>query len=263
VKTKFDSVPLHYTETEVRSAHYMDWRNEKDYWLYDGFAIDVRRRPLFGSLTLMPWVPEPNVVYGSHELILDHPRLAGRCIYTVGDYHQPRRSMLLVLDNLLYDRKRKDDTVGQDAAKRQVILDRVLRNYECTFAMEHDETGQWTLQDRWDRALAGQQSKMPGNGEEIIECQIFGPVALAADALALVTSFDNDAAGPLFGHSTHRVLADIPQVRLDLAALYPRLALLPYEPLRYAPGPSRSSKHPVPAPDRVALLDEEAKDHVG
>ena len=219
-----ETVVGHYeavTGSSPRPAHYMDWRNHKDHWLYDCFAIAQTRRPLFGSLSTQPFLPAPNPNYGGHIIFYARPPLASRCVFTFGDKHQPRRSMLLLLDTILFARDKKDRSPPEQSAEaRQMVLyDLVQRR---TNLIEHADK---TPEALWAMTFEGKKIPYP-TGDYLIECHVFGGIDLARDAWAFVPACDDaskDAVKP----------SDLAAARADLARLYPRLRILPYEPLKY------------------------------
>ncbi len=180
-----ETLDEHYARVEgtsARPAHYTDWRNHKDHWLYDCFNLDQTRRPLFATLSVQKSLPELNANYGTCAVYYDQARINSRCIYTLGDKQQPRRSMLLLLDTLFFGRPKKEGTVSQSSALRQPVIADLMRRYDyltsCFPGAPLAE--QWEATMNWDK-------KVPyPTGDLIIECQIFGPVSLGSDVSVFV-----------------------------------------------------------------------------
>ncbi len=177
-----ECIDQHYAETggsSPRPAHYMDWRNHKDLWLYDCFTIPQRSRPLFCSLSHQPRIPEPNPVYGEHELLFKIDSVKDRCIYTFGDRSQPVRSLLLLLDQLFYGRDRKDMTKGTDVDRRCRVTDILF------FSLVHSKP--YNVTDFVK--LWGEMQNLPtviSDATYLFECQVFGPIDVTTDFQAVV-----------------------------------------------------------------------------
>ena len=171
--------------TSSRPAHYLDWRNYKDLWLYDCFPIDPTRRPVFGSLSGQPRVPEPNSNYGQHTVLYDRQRTRARSIVNFGDKYAPRRSMLLLLDDVLYLKKRKDgsDAIGGD--QRHKAIDDIMLRADIVKTW-HGELSYPTLTEQWRRTQANKR-KGYKDGNSLIECQIFGGVDVKQEILGFIT----------------------------------------------------------------------------
>lgn len=182
-----DSVTLecidqHYADTggsSPRPAHYMDWRNHKDIWLYDCFPIPQRFRPLFCSLSVQPYIPEPNPVYGEHELLFKIDNVKNRCIYTFGDRSQPVRSLLLLLDILFYGRDQKDRTKGKDAETCFKLIDILF--FRLVHVKPHADTDIVKL---WKK-MQGLKTILV-DASSLFECQVFGPIDVTSDFQAVV-----------------------------------------------------------------------------
>ena len=259
----FRSVTDHYVATvgsSPRGAHYMDWRNHKDHWLYDGFDIPPARRPVFASLSMQPSFPEPNIIYGGHALFYKRTAINSRCIFNFGDKQQPRRSMLLLLDDLLFERKKKDSDAGQPATGRNKVVEDLLRRHD---RLTLDDPLA-TVAQRWERAVTGTTVPYhPFGGDFLIECQIFGPIDLDTDAWGFVTQFEL-AASPAYDPTLHKLTTDEPTVLAALHNVYPQIELLPYRPTKSNPkvGAQRQVVNMTVDPTRSALLDVKAKDFV-
>jgi hypothetical protein len=230
----------HYADiggTSARPAHYLDWRNHKDRWLYDCFPIDPQRRPLFASLAVHPIVPEPNPNYGHHFLLYNAAEVQHRRIICFGDKQQPRRSMLLLLDDLLYGHTKKDGSAPQSPDGRLRVLERVLRRVCWLHSAEHDEIED-DLEEQLERSCTGTKLDYP-DGDHLFECQIFGGVDLSRDATALVVKVCADVdtkADPVrdpghmvFTPALHFPLSKWSTAKQDLARVYPQLQVLEYK----------------------------------
>jgi hypothetical protein len=248
------------TGSSPRGSHYVDWRNHKDLWLYDGFQIDARRRPLFCSLSVQPIVPEPNPNYGRHTLLFKRSTTRHRSIHTFGDKQQPRRSMLLLLDDIFYARKKKDGSEGQTAKNRAKPADDLMRRFG-NIAPNRNKT----LAQQWTATVAAAPITYP-DGDLLIECQIFGPIVPLTDLQGLVTwveSVDWMTDKQLHGKWFYIDATNVAAKQLHLTTHYGS-ELLAYVPSRYhsqfAPGvrPKPTDVHPE---DRVSLLDKNAEDH--
>jgi hypothetical protein len=248
------------TGSSPRGSHYVDWRNHKDLWLYDGFQIDPRRRPLFCSLSVQPIVPEPNPNYGRHTLLFKRSTTRHRSIHTFGDKQQPRRSMLLLLDDLFYERKKKDGSAGQTAKNRTKPADDLMRRYNKSSAYRTQ-----TLAEQWTATVAGAPITYP-DGDLLIECQIFGPIVPTADLDGLVTWVETLQWMTSKGLQAKWFYIDATAVaakQLHLTNNYGS-ALLGYIPSQhhsqFAPGvrPKPADVHPE---DREGLLNKKAEDN--
>jgi hypothetical protein len=216
----------HYEDTggsSPRPAHYMDWRNHKDHWLYDCFSIERRRRPLFGSLSVQPFLPGPNPNYGGHILYYKRPPLAGRTVFTFGDKQQPRRSMLLLLDTIMHGRKKKDGAAAQLPASRQSVLFELLRRADMVefWAGKTDEA-------LWKKTMGGELVRYP-DGDLLIECQIFGGIDLTVDGRGFVAAHEA-GDGDFYVKSLHLTTAELTGAAGKLASVYPGMIVHSYEP---------------------------------
>jgi hypothetical protein len=264
---ELDVIDEHYAEfggTSPRPAHYVDWRNHKDLWLYDCFAILPRRRPLFCSLSLQPIVPEPNPNYGSHTLLFSRSRTENRSVHTFGDKQQPRRSMLLLLDDILYERAKKDGQPGQSADNRAKVADDLLRRFERVKA-----TRNLSLELQWAVTLAEPAVPYPGP-DLLLECQIFGPINPTHDLRGLVTWVESGvwmgdyvpAGNKYFVDSD--VAQNVTDAQNHVNTTY-AATLLGYAPSQhhtgYAPMTRRNIAEVPNRPARAAILDKQASDH--
>jgi hypothetical protein len=268
---EIDKIDTHYEAfggSSPRPAHYIDWRNHKDWWLYDCFAIDPRRRPLFCSLSLQPLVPEPNPNYGNHTMLFKRSTTRHRSVHTFGDKEQPRRSMLLVLDDIFYEHPKKDGDSNIKLAQNRVkIADDLFRRLENIPGQRSK-----SLSSQWDTTLQGPFIRYP-DPDYLIECQVFGPIVPSRDMLGFITWVE--------------VPRWIREMRLekffyvdgseDTNGLHPGVVakqqhltqhyggtLLPYRPSqhhsRYAPM-ARPQAQNLDESDRTSLLDKKAADN--
>ncbi len=216
------TVADHYARVEgssARPAHYMDWRNHKDHWLYDCFAIEQTRRPVFGSLSTQPYLPAPNPNYGGHILFYARDRINGRAVYTFGDKQQPRRSMLLVLDTILHGRTKKDGGAAQKPEHREEVIYRLLRRYDNIVRYAGA-----TPEEMWQKTFEGKKVPYP-DGDLLIECQVFGGITMATDVWGYVPEIET---GAFYDDRFHIKTEDLQAAGIQLATLYPNLKVLPY-----------------------------------
>ncbi len=219
-----DTIDEHYEDIDgssPRPAHYMDWRNHKDLWLYDCFAIAHRRRPLFGSLSTQPYLPAPNSNYGGHILFYRRPSVAGRAVYTFGDKQQPRRSMVLLLDTLLHGRKKKDGADAQSPGGRQKVIHQLLRRHDTL--VHHAD---WSTAKLWEKTFDGNKVPYP-DGDMLIECHIFGGIVLTRDAWGFVPACE-DENSDYYVAKDHLKAQDLAAATLKLNTVYPNVTVLPY-----------------------------------
>lgn len=158
---------------------YLDWRNFKDRYLYLCYSLTVQERPNFTSLNLSPGLPELNTTYGKHMICWKRAQIVNRCIYTIGDKGNPRRSMLALLRDLLYPTPQCDGSEGPNEKERHHSLANILERYRGrNRRVALDQTN-------YDALLAG--DKTVTSTAANIECQVFGPVKLntCAEAIAL------------------------------------------------------------------------------
>jgi hypothetical protein len=248
------------TGSSPRGSHYVDWRNHKDLWLYDGFQIDARRRPLFCALSVQPIVPEPNPNYGSHTLLFKRSTTRHRSIHTFGDKQQPRRSMLLLLDDILYEHQKKDGSDGQSAKNRTKPADDLFRRFG-NIATQRTKT----LAQQWTATVAGPPISYP-DGDLLIECQILGPIVPLTDLHGVVMRVESRVWMTDMKLQDKWFFID----ETDAAAKQLHLTthygseLLAYKPSRhhakYAPG-VRPEPTKIRPEDREGLLDKKAQDN--
>ena len=228
----------HYEATQgssPRPAHYMDWRNHKDHWLYDCFAIERRRRPVFGSLSVQPYLPAPNSNYGGHILFYNRPPTIGRTVYTFGDKQQPRRSMLLLLDTLLHGRSKKDGAGAQSPGARQKVVFELLRRFDTiTFYAG------WSPQRMWAKTFEGNKVAYP-DPDLLIEAQIFGGITLTADAWGFVPACEPGASLRYIAKD-HIKVEDLAAAAGQLAAVYPNITVLSYIASSLPPATAHASQ---------------------
>jgi hypothetical protein len=92
---------------------YLDWRVDKDRVMYDCHDFPFEQLPNFTSFTL--WLksepPHPNYTYGHHMVVWDPQWMnLNRAVLSLGDRGVPRRSVLLLLQDILCKIPRKDGT---------------------------------------------------------------------------------------------------------------------------------------------------------
>lgn len=165
-----------------RPAHYLDWRNHKDLWLYDCFEIDPMRRPVFGSLSTQPYVPEPNNNYGTNTILFDRAKTAARSIHNFGDKYNPRRSMLLLLDDIIFVKTRKDGSDPVPVGIQHKTIDDILERVERI-----PDLAELTLEEQFSQTVTDKWKKTYGVGDTLIECQIFGGVDMSTECLAFIS----------------------------------------------------------------------------
>jgi len=196
---KLSTIDEHYKQvlgSSPRPPHYLDWRAHKDLWLYDCFNIPPKKRPLFCSLSTQPIVPEPNSNYGLFTVIFKRGDVKNRCVHTLGDKQQPRRSMLLLLDDIFYKHTKKDKKSGQSHEDRAKVADDILARMELLQVCEGR-----TLEQRW--ALEIQRDKLLYlKSDLLIECQVFGEVKLQNHGAGVIMNedvFDKDGKEAIQG----------------------------------------------------------------
>jgi hypothetical protein len=207
----FAAIDQHYAAsgegTSARPAHYLDWRCHKDHWLYDCFRIKPRRRPLFSTLSVQPILPEVNPNYGTCAVFYKPARVNSRYICTLGDKQQPVRSMLLLLDTIIFGRKKKDGDGSQSVSQRQPVLSDLMRRYDYLTS----EIAGGTPEQLWEATVSTPKRVPYPVGDLIIECQVFGPVTLRNDALAIAYGAVMIGGEP----------PEVGQARTKLTAAYP------------------------------------------
>ena len=173
--TKLSTINEHYERVEgssPRPAHYMDWRAHKDNWLYDCFNIPQKKRPLFTSLSVQPILPEVNSNYGNFAFLFKRSEIKNRCVHNLGDKQQPRRSMLLLLDDIFYEHTKKDGFPGQSHSQRRGVADDILARMEMLEFCKG-----LTLEKQWELVYQNDKVRYPV-ADLLIESQIFGETKL-------------------------------------------------------------------------------------
>ena len=203
-KSSFEGVKIHYKDTRDipgvtsgRAEHYLDWRYAKDYWLYDGFYIPMRKRPLFASLSVQPSIPEPNSNYGHHVFLIKPDSIKNSYVLTFGDKQQPCRSILLLLDRVLFSHRKKDGSEGQHAGLRLDVFGMLIERHNAIKTQKTQK--EKALKTKWKEQLT---RKMVPNltSDQLFECQIFTPINIATDlAGIIITSHDVEKYGPYRG----------------------------------------------------------------
>lgn len=172
---------------------YMDWRVEKDRFLYDYNDLPPRELSNFASFTLWRYdeCPSPYQTYGHHMIVLDpHVINLDRAVITMGDKGHPRRSALLLLQDLLCKAK---DKYGNDPPAAPVRMETLLRlivhaghrpqPVPDTAGLRRHYKNLVTYHAwkdfRPDRFPAAMTQMLP-----VLEMHVFGPLR-PADALAL------------------------------------------------------------------------------
>ena len=232
----FQTIRQHYAATEgtsPRPAHYMDWRNHKDHWLYDCFNIQTTRRPVFTSLAVHTILPEPNTNYGGNVLLFRRNTIRHRTVFTFGDKQQPRRSMLLVLDTILFGRKKKDGYDGQAPGERLKVVEKILRR-SCFLSGTVQANIVNNLPAQWQRSCTGIKVGYP-MPDFLIECHIFGGVDMARDVMAIAGCFcydpaSNDPRKAVFSPNLHLPRSKIDEYRNDITTFDQHMQLLVYDP---------------------------------
>jgi len=238
---KLSTIDDHYKRvmgSSPRPAHYMDWRAHKDIWLYDCFNIPPKERPVFCSLSVQPIVPLPNSNYGLFAFLFKRSEIKNRCVHTLGDKQQPRRSMLLLLDDIFYEHTKKDGDSGQSHTHRGKVADDILARMELV-----EVSGDLTLEQQWE--LVTQRDRVAYSGADLlIECQIFGNTKLSDIGKSVILYKELIDDDDLNAAKTH--LKD----KYNLGVLL----------FTHAMSTSAEYKHPSPD-GREDLLDEKAEDH--
>ena len=186
----FEDLAFNLTENLKREDgrqhawHYLEWRKQKEGFMYDYYMRSTDDSPVFTSLSQDVNLPLPNKTYG-HHLIVWKQDVLRRAIFTLGDYGRPRRSVLLLLRDLLYPIGRKD---GQqiESAKRvytvaNIFYRHVRSRHRRIFTNDHYQT---TL---------GEDAVRKDN-EANIECHVFGSLNINQNAKVIVIA--TSAAAP-------------------------------------------------------------------
>ncbi|MFO0586478.1 MAG: hypothetical protein U0441_03000 [Polyangiaceae bacterium] len=226
-KATLATIDEHYTTVMegTRPGHYMDWRNHKDHWLYDCFVIKKRRRPLFGSLSVQPFLPGPNPNYGGHILFYERDVLEGRAVFTFGDKQQPRRSMLLTLDTIMHGRKKKDGAAKQGKDLRQKVLFQLLRRADVIDLCAGEDDAAL-----WQRTM-GETVPYP-DGDLLIECQVFGGADLTVIGRGVAIAVE-DGGAPEYMPSKHLTPGELLTAGTHLGGVLPDLKIHQYRPSVY------------------------------
>jgi hypothetical protein len=213
---------------------------------------------VFCSLSLQPIVPEPNGNYGHHTLLFGRDTTKHRSTYNFGDKQQPRRSMLLLLDDIFNEHEKKDGEPGQSAKDRTKPADDLFRRNDNV--VSHRAL---TLQEQWDKTLLEAPIPYP-KGDLLIECQIWGPLTMSADMQGLVTIIDTqDGLDNLPDDWFKTKTTDVAARQLHLTTHYAG-RLLAYAPrlhdakLTTCQRPKPDDIHPE---DREGILNKKASDH--
>lgn len=177
---------------------YLDWRHDKDEVIYDCHDFPLEDLPNFTSLTFWPKAPEPNMTYGAHMTVW-RPNLFDRAVFTVGDWGHPRRSIMLLLQDLISNGKRKDgsDYSSMSQRKKLMTFQRILlfvnERLLHPIAAELD-----TLNGLFDDAIGtderfkGDKPGMSTDYIEAIEAHLLGPVVLRRDAMLFLICNDRN-----------------------------------------------------------------------
>ena len=160
-----------------------------------------------------------------------------RCVHTLGDKQQPRRSMLLLLDDVFYEHIKKDKDAGQSHEDRAQVADDILARMELLQICNGKE-----LKEQW--ALVSQRDKTPYPGSDLlIECQIFGDVKLNNHGESVI--INSDALGD---GEKEKILGQVTNTY--------NLEYLPYTQALA----TRDKKEYPSQETRKALLNKKAKD---
>ena len=157
--------------------HYFDWRNDKDRALYDFFPLAIAERPIFVSLSMAENLPEIDTRYGHHTVVWRRSLLR-RAAFTIGDKGNPRRSMLLLIRDLLYPIPLKDGAPATAPTERVLTLGNI--NERLVRLGARSAFGQVGF----DGMLLGPKTQMSTGAN--IEAHVFGPVVLNTHALGLI-----------------------------------------------------------------------------
>ena len=176
--TRYDLM-WHRVQADGRQGcwHYFDWRNDKDRALYDFFPLTVTERPIFVSLSMAEDLPEVDTRYGHHTVVWNST-LFRRAAFTIGDRGNPRRSMLLLLRDLLYPVAQKDGGAANAPADRALTLGNIHERWVRCAARQPFGQG------AFDAMLLGPKTQMSTNAN--IEAHVFGPVSIGAHARGLI-----------------------------------------------------------------------------
>lgn len=172
---------------------YIDWRVEKDRFIYDYHDIPPQELSNFCSFTHWRYdeCPCPYPTYGHHLIVLD-PNIINlnRCVFTLGDKGQPHRSALMMLQDIVCGVRTKYDTDGPGASDRFETLLRLLAHIQHPAPQLPDAAGMRTrwrtlVQNlNWTRFDANQKMPYMPDMLPVIEVHMFGSV-LIEDAIGI------------------------------------------------------------------------------
>ena len=174
---------------------YLDWRVNKDWMLYDHFDFPPDKLSTFSSYTSWLWTEPPatNTTYGYHTIIWD-PNIINlnRCVLTVGDKGNPRRSMLMLLQDVICKTKNKDGSdpgLGGMSAERFALLSQIISHIESD--PPDAAVPKNALCQHWKEMIRkcgcrwySKDNKMHALRGPVVECHMFGFVRLR-DAVGL------------------------------------------------------------------------------
>jgi hypothetical protein len=164
---------------------YMDWRNDKDQYLYDCFNFTVDERPTFANYSALCRAPEPNYQYGRHQIVWNS-NVLDRSVISPGDKGVAYRSKLLLLQDLLcrVPLATGEYIADEDKAK---LLQEILQGL-----LSHGYIDRWDVLDLTGNVDSNQRViRQPIHTRGTItlfECHIFGDMLLERDAFALTLS---------------------------------------------------------------------------
>ncbi|APR84732.1 Hypothetical protein A7982_10081 [Minicystis rosea] len=194
---------------------YIDWRNDKDQYLYDGFQFSFPDRPAFTNYSTAPRAPEPNTNYGNHQVVWSSD-LRHRSVIGVGDKGVVYRSRLLLLQDLLCDIPMATGE-AHGAADKALLVQRIFTHLALKVPAPGGPQvalGNWlaALVGRWNvldhpvgmdsmqRVILQDRFNQPLTS--IFECHVFGQMQIDRDAWALtlakgaISPGNTDAGAP-------------------------------------------------------------------
>ncbi len=176
--TRYD-LNWHRAQSDGRQAcwHYFDWRNDKDRALYDFFPMSIPERPIFVSLSMAEDLPEVDTRYGIHTVVWNNS-LFRRAAFTLGDKGNPRRSMLLILRDLLYPIPLKDGSAAHTTADRALTFGNIHERWERRAARQVFGQAAFT------NLLLDRKTRMSVTAN--VEAHVFGPVNIHNHARGLI-----------------------------------------------------------------------------
>jgi hypothetical protein len=166
------------TDGRQNAWHYLDWRNDKDRYMYDYYEMPIADRPVFVSLSMTVDLPEVNTRYGSHMIVWDRASVIPRSVFTLGDKGIARRSMLLLLRDLLYPIPQKDGSPAIGAKDRLLTFLNITERYTQRGARRA------LTQTNYTTLLTEAKTLMSIAGN--VECHVFGPLRPGTHATAIV-----------------------------------------------------------------------------